>query len=310
MAKERSKTIQERIEKAVEVIQYAIKNQVSVKEASVMCGFSDTYVKNIKAMVNQKFNDGELDVELYNMFQKPYQDYVDMKSFTDQPQSQSTTMGVSEPNKPKDLPKAGNRETYREKGNEAEIEWIGGSNYPDDHVHTIDQLLAAASVDTDIWKVKDAIVNKWDVTMKLREFPYGEWVAKTYQNWQVKARLERNVTMVKEKIVGEIFQEMTRDYEPPVYDWTPERPQSRREKNLLEISIFDLHIGKLAWGGETFENYDVKIARQRFLTSIEKLMHNASGLITKESCSLSEMIFSTVIPYLIPQQKALHKTKT
>jgi len=275
MTKERSKSIQERIENAVEVIQYAIKNQVSVKQASVRCGFSDTYVKNIKAMVNQKFSEGELSANLYNMFQKPYQDYINMKDFTDQPET--TTMGISETDKPKDLPKAGNRETYRENGNEAEYEWVGGSNYSSDHVRTIDQLLAAAQVDTDIWKVKDAIINKWDVTMKLREFPYGEWVAKTYQNWQVKARLERDIAVVKEKIVGEIFQQMTQDYEPPVYDWTPERPLTRREKNLLEISVFDLHIGKLAWGGETFENYDVKIARHRFLTSIEKLMHNASG---------------------------------
>jgi len=42
MAKERSKTVQERIERAVEIIEYAIKNQVSVKEASVRCGFSNT----------------------------------------------------------------------------------------------------------------------------------------------------------------------------------------------------------------------------------------------------------------------------
>lgn len=274
MAKERSKSIQERIENAVEVIQYAIKNQVSVKQASVRCGFSDTYVKNIKAMVNQKFAEGELDLKLYKKFQDTYESYVNMKDFTDQPET--TTMGVSEPNKPKDLPKSGSKETYRERGNEAEIEWIGGSNYPADHVHTIEQLLSAASVDTEIWDVNDAIVNKWDVTMKLREFPYGEWVAKTYQNWQVKAKLKRNVQVVREKIVGEIFQEMTQDYEPPIYNWTPEIP-IKREKNLLEISIFDLHIGKLAWGGETFENYDVKIARKRFLGAIEKLMQNASG---------------------------------
>ena len=278
MAKERSKSIQQRIENAVEVIQYAIKNQVSVKEASVKCGFSDTYVKNIKAMVNQKFEAGELSVDLYNMFQKPYQDYVDMKSFTDVPET--TTMGVSEADRPKDLPKAGNSETYRENGNEAEFEykWVGGSNYPVDHVRTLDQLLAACEVDTDIWKVKDAIINKWDVTMKLREGPFAEWVAKTYQNWQVKARLERDVQVVREKIVGEIFQQMTQDYEPPIYDVSSKTQSlTQREKNLLEISIFDLHIGKLAWGGETFENYDVKIARQRFLESIKTLLQHASG---------------------------------
>jgi len=266
MAKERSKSIQERIENAVEIIEYAIKNQVSVKEASVKCGFSDTYVKNIKAMVNQKFNDGELNINQYNMFQKPYQNYIEMKEFG----GTTSEDGVSAPNKPRDLPK-GNKESFNQKNdNEAEYEWIGSHNYPRDHVRTLPQLLAATQVDLDLWKVTSHIVNKWDVTSWKRGFP------ETVQNWQVKARLERDIKVVRERAIGELFHNMVQDYEPPVYDWTPERPV-KKEKNLLEISIFDLHIGKLAWGGETFENYDVKIARKRFLGSIEKLMQNASG---------------------------------
>ena len=272
MAKERSKTVQERIERAVEIIEYAIKNQVSVKEASVRCGFSDTYVKNIKAMVYQRFESGDLNINLYNMFQKSHLNYVNMKGSVVNPTS---TTGISEPNKPKDIPKASGRESFKKNGNEAKYEWVGRNNYPHDHVKTLDQLLEAAQVDLGLWKVKDHIINKWDVTMKLLED--GEWVAKTFQNWQVKARLERDIQVVRERIVGELFQKMVHNYEPPVYDWTPERPLKQTEKNLLEISIFDLHIGKLAWGGETFENYDVKIARKRFLESIEKLLQNASG---------------------------------
>lgn len=273
MAKERSKTIQKRIENAIEIIEYAIKNQVSVKEASVRCGFSDTYVKNIKAMVIQRFEEGELPISLYNLFFSKYNNYVDMKDFVkpEEPKKLNTTI-VSEPNKPKDLPTGGNRESFRERGNEAEYEWVGGSNYPLDHVRTLEQLLAACDVDTDVWKVKDALINKWDVTSWKSGF------AETVQNWQVKARLERDLQFVKEKAVGEIFQKMTRDYIPPVLKMdTWRKAENEYEKNLLEISIFDLHIGKLAWGGETFENYDVKIARHRFLTSIEKLLRNASG---------------------------------
>jgi len=276
MAKERSKTIQKRIENAVEIIEYAIKNQVSVKEASVRCGFSDTYVKNIKAMVLQKFEEGELSLYLNNMFFEKYNHYAKMMDFVTPEESKNLDVTVvSEPNKPKDIPKAGRRESYRENGDEAEFEWVGGDNYPVDHVHTLEQLLSAASVDTDVWKVEDHIINKWDVTMKVKNL--DEWNVKTYQNWQVKARLKRDVQVVREKLVGEIFQQMVQNYEPPVYDWMPERPVQQKEKNLLEISIFDLHIGKLAWGGETFENYDVKIARKRFLDSIKKLMDNASG---------------------------------
>lgn len=283
MAKERSRSIQERIEKAVEIIEYAIKNQVSVKEASVRCGFSDTYVKNVKAIVIQTFEAGELPIKYYNQFFQKYNNYVDLKDFSAPINTENVlnSTKVFEPNKPKDLPTAGSRETFKQKGNEAEYEWVGGENYGDDHIRTLPQLLAATEVNTDEWKVKDFIINKWDVTMKLKEF--GDFVPKTYQNFQVKARLERDLQFIKERFIGELFQEMTQNYIPPIYNIIPKTlrsivtPEINNDRNLLEISIFDLHIGKLAWGGETFENYDVKIARKRFLTSIEKLLINATG---------------------------------
>jgi len=276
MVKKRNKSIEIRIENAVEIIQYAIKHQVSVKEASVGCGYSDTYVKNIKAMVYQKFDEGELDINLYNKFNKPFMEYVKMRKSGTKKIVYNVSETISEPNKPKNLPKAGNRESFRQKGNEAEYEWVGGDNYPSDHVRTLDQLLAATQVDRDEWNVKDFLINKWDVTMKVKEL--GELVPKTIQNWQVKARLERDNSFIKERIVGELFQEMCQNYIPPILKMDSWRKvENNDERNLLEISVFDLHIGKLAWGGETFENYDVKIARHRFLTSIEKLLKGAQG---------------------------------
>ncbi len=272
MAKERSKTIEKRIENAVEIIEYAIKNKVSVKEASVKCGFSDTYVKNIKAMVYQKFEEGELDLNLYNKFHKPFMEYVKMRKLAAKKIIYSGYEKILEPNKPKDIPKSGSRESFKQDYNNAEYEWIGSSNYPSDHVRTLDQLLAACEVDREEWKVKDFLINKWDVTSWKSGF------AETVQNWQVKARLERDINLVDERIVGEIFQNMCLSYIPPILkmnEWR--KPENNDERNLLEISIFDLHIGKLAWGGETFENYDVKIARHRFLTSIEKLLKRAQG---------------------------------
>jgi hypothetical protein len=70
---------------------------------------------------------------------------------------------------------------------------------------------------------------------------------------------------------------MCKNYVPPVLDWMPETPSERHENNLFEITCFDLHMGKLAWGGETGENYDTKIARQRFLDTVETLIHRASS---------------------------------
>lgn len=267
----------QRIEKAVEVINYAIKNQMSVKEASVKCGLSDTYLKNVKAGVYSARKKGKISDTNYNMFNEAYIKYSDNFVGTTTPQLvQSSPSRSSEPNKPKDIPKAGNRESFKMDGNNADFEWIGGSNYSRDHVHTLDQLLAASNVDLETWKVARHEVNKWDVTMKILK--NGKWIAKTYQNWQVKAKLELDRKYIKERAIGELFQQMTEDYVSPApVERLRDKMGLGEEKNLLEISIFDLHIGKLAWGGETFENYDVKIARKRFLGSIGKLLARASG---------------------------------
>lgn len=53
--------------------------------------------------------------------------------------------------------------------------------------------------------------------------------------------------------------------------------------NLLELSIFDLHIGKLAWDKETGEDYDIEIAIKRYKDSI-------TGLLSRVNLSTIERI--------------------
>ena len=47
---------------------------------------------------------------------------------------------------------------------------------------------------------------------------------------------------------------------------------------MLEVDIFDLHLGKLAWAKETgYENYDLKIATALFEEALEILIHRTTG---------------------------------
>lgn len=246
-----------RIEKAVEVIRYAIDNQISVKEASKKSGYADTYVKNVKAIVYEKYDNGTLDDELFNMFDDVYGVYL--KSHKESNVNRQTTKINKE------------KTTINFKNSEnAEIEWKGGKNYKDGHIKTLDQLLKVTQVDLDIWKVKSYTVNKWDVTSWKSNSP------ETIENFQVKAQLERDIKTQRAKDAAVIYNELTKKYKPTILNVNAVNLNSD-ENNLLEISIFDLHIGKLAWAGETGENYDVKIAKKRFKTSIEKLLQRASG---------------------------------
>ncbi len=265
----------ERIENAVDIINYAIKKNISVKEASVTCGFSDTYVKNTKADVHMLYEKGILKDELFKMFDDAYKKYEKNNKIQGTFWITGVTTNIdylsTEP--PKDLPPVTNGEQikFNNSGNVTDIEWKSGDNYPDNHVKTLDELLEICEVDLDEWKVKDYLINKWDVTSWKNGTP------ETLQNFQVKARLERLVEIARAKSAGEIFAEMVMEYEPPVFEHTPRLYPMGTENNLLEVSIFDLHIGKLAWGGETYENYDVKIARERFLKALETLIQRASG---------------------------------
>jgi len=160
--------------------------------------------------------------------------------------------------------------TFSQKGNEAEFVWTGGQNYPRDHIKTLEELLIATNVDPELWKVKNYTVNKWDVT---------SWRSKeavTIQNFQVKAALEKNFQTIKERAIGDLFREMVGDYMAPVYK-VRKKDLRNIENNLFEVTLFDLHLGKLAWGAETGENFDTKIAADRFIKTIADLIHKASG---------------------------------
>lgn len=269
----------ERIEKAVEIINHAILNQISVKEASVQCGFADTYVKNIKAIVYEKYENGTLEDELFTQFDEAFKRYLN---------NDNKFIKISDPTKQKehfvrgenisrilpiDLSKTNDSERMllSMKEDNGELTWISGSNYPKDHVKTLDELLDASKVNLDIWKVKEYWINKWDTTSWKRDFP------ETIQNWQVKARLEKDVKLSDALDIEKIFKNMVKTYTPPILNIAPKTHSENDENNLLEICIFDLHMGKLAWGGETGENYDTKIARERFIGAIEKLVRTANA---------------------------------
>jgi len=54
-------------------------------------------------------------------------------------------------------------------------------------------------------------------------------------------------------------------------------PMEQHSNNLFVPCIFDLHIGKLAWGLETGEDYDYKIAMNRFRFALEDMIFKASS---------------------------------
>lgn len=268
---------EKRIQRAVNILDYAIKNNITAQEASRENGFAGTYVKNVKMVCKEEYENGVLDDDLFDLMMSKYQEYEKNKVNTNK----------------KDEKKEGDKRVTGEQTkinfdkNVADLNWQGDSKsldklnssyngYPNNHIKTLDQLLLRCNVDKDIWDVENYTVNKWDVT----SWKQGE--PQTWENFQVKARLKLKETEAKAKKAGEIFKNMVHKYEPPTIKIDLKRNDDLdEENNILEVSLFDLHFGKLAWNGETGENYDTKIARKRFLYTLKKLIERSKGYSIK-----------------------------
>lgn len=137
-------------------------------------------------------------------------------------------------------------------------------------IKTLDQLLAAAEVDLEQWEVERLVANKWEMGAKLDD---GRIAVEPL--FQIKAWLRRKRGWTPTEFRDQIIADMRRAAPPP----RPLPKQKTKSGDLLyEISIFDPHIGKLAWHRETGHNYDLKIAEAEYMHAVETLLAHAEAM--------------------------------
>ncbi|UYZ60136.1 hypothetical protein [Hymenobacter latericus] len=136
-------------------------------------------------------------------------------------------------------------------------------------IRTLDGLLAAAKVNPLEWEVSNWVANKWDVTMK------GDNGPEVATNWQVKAWL-KPVERLTELTVEEIAKALAPIVKPQGFNFRP-KPLAGSENYMLEIDIFDLHLGKVADPLESGESYSLEIACALYKMAVETLLERAKG---------------------------------
>ena len=118
-----------------------------------------------------------------------------------------------------------------------------------------------------------------DLVLKKLGYDPNEWelVMMSFSNWQqhtkeqktkelyavkfkIKPRLKEITTTDYLKVAKEVFAEEIK----PIKLEKKEKQQELNDDLMLEFPAIELHLGKLAWYGETGENYDYKIAQERF----------------------------------------------
>jgi hypothetical protein len=135
-------------------------------------------------------------------------------------------------------------------------------------VKSIDDLIKHCKINLDEWEI-----NKYDIgTYEVTGFD-SDNNPTTVTMYRMKAWLTRIKPELNLKLVKKQLKEDLSDLSPKVKRIERKR-DDKKDKYLLEISAFDLHLGKIGIKGD---KYSLKIAEERLFDAIEHLLYRAQG---------------------------------
>lgn len=136
----------------------------------------------------------------------------------------------------------------------------GTFNFP---IKTEQEAMTYSKVDLQRWEVESIIIKHWSTTTK-----DATGQARITQNSGVTLKLKKRVAPTTEFLKEEMITYLS-TFAPT---FLPITYKTKQSEHCLEIDIFDLHLGKLAWSGEVGESYDLQIAEKRFYNAIDALI--------------------------------------
>lgn len=122
-------------------------------------------------------------------------------------------------------------------------------------IKTLDELIKYCNIDINIWTIDKYVQNYWG------NLQTPHWQVKA---WLSRKKIDESLDKQKDLLILEM-----KKHSPTSATFYPKKSKDGR---LLEISLPDLHLGKLAWTEESGEDYDCKIAVTRFKNAIKDLL--------------------------------------
>jgi hypothetical protein len=154
-----------------------------------------------------------------------------------------------------------------ETGDTRRVEYVS-----DTPVETLDQAVARAGVDLAVWRVKRWGAGGWTTALKLTA-PKSADVPLTRQNWRVWLELERLLS----RPVHDATEAFVRRVLACPVRHKPEPLPRLTDPHLCVLDLVDVHFGKLAWGAETGQDYDLRIASEVYRDAVRTLLARASA---------------------------------
>jgi hypothetical protein len=186
-------------------------------------------------------------------------------------------------------------DSVSQEGNRCEV-----TRTTDQRIKTLADLIRVCEIDTNEWEVERWVCNKWEVgaiPRATREPGEDSWtrphsfatkaaepmhrerrnggLLRVYPLFQIKAWLKRKVAViaVRDEIAAIIADAKKKIRTPAII----RARSSVKSGNCAEISIFDLHHGKLGWAKETgWDNYDSDISADLFRTAVRSLLERVA----------------------------------
>lgn len=138
------------------------------------------------------------------------------------------------------------------------------------NITTLEAALKYSKVDLEQWEVERHVINSWEVTISGKRSSTKKDAS--YTNYQVKVWLKRRTPSIAE-LAAVQFRRLVAAASPNKFVRTP---RVKGGGYLYELGIVDVHLGKLAYSGETgWRNYDSKIAAEEYRTSVDALLSRA-----------------------------------
>jgi len=137
-------------------------------------------------------------------------------------------------------------------------------------VVTVDDLLNIYSISLDEWEIEKQIVNTWEVGAK---GPDNKIV--TTPLFQVKVWLKSKQSTIFNNLREEFIEDIKKL--APKVEKINYKQKIDKYPLLLELNIFDLHLGKIAWSEETNHDYNLDIASNIFNQCIEEFLDEISN---------------------------------
>jgi hypothetical protein len=145
-----------------------------------------------------------------------------------------------------------------------------------ERIENIQDLIRVCKIDTEKYNVVDYNVKSYNAWVKNNVGAIeSQQLFAIHANLKLK-RVDENPKAQYKILLEAIKQESLKRARvgEPVNDFIDamNKRYDQDRNTALEINIPDLHIGKLAWGKETGEDYDIKIAVDRYKKAVQELL--------------------------------------